>query len=310
MRFAYPLLLFFILGLSCRKDSAVTQPRTEHVIVVFMDGARYSETFGDPAMRYIPVMRSLLGEASWFSSFYSDGPTQTTAGHTAVSTGVYQNINNGGGELPDEPGICQVWLKEMQKANSKAWVITSKDKLEVLRNCKNRNWKDLYMPRTNCGVNGLFTGYRNDTTTLRSALNVLSSYHPNLVLINFKEPDGAGHANNWDGYLQGIRDVDSYVGQLWQFIQSDPIYRDKTTLFVTNDHGRHLDNVNGGYTGHGDGCEGCRHIMLFAIGKSVPKGRCVTATYDMTDLHHTLTHFLGISDPEGNGDRISEFFKE
>lgn len=305
MRKLFPLL-FLVIGLSCRKDSAVMLPLAEHVIVVVMDGARYLETFGDPGKQYIPGMRSLLPSATWFSDLRHDGATHTTAGHTAICTGVYQNINNGGGELPDEPSFMQVWLREMKQDNSKAWIVTSKDKLEVLRNCKNPDWKDLNMPRTDCGVNGLSTGYRQDSITFRHAREVLTAYHPRLMLINFKEPDGAGHAHNWDGYLQGIRDVDAYVTALWQFIQSDPVYRDRTALLVTNDHGRHSPNVADGFGGHGDGCEGCRHLMLFAIGQGIPQGREVVTRYSLNDLHKSITRILGISDPEGDGEMIPE----
>ena len=36
-------------------------------------------------------------------------------------------------------------------------------------------------------------------------------------------------------------------------------YKDKTTLIVSNDHGRHIDS-KGGFQNHGDDCAGCRHI--------------------------------------------------
>ncbi|MCC7303054.1 MAG: alkaline phosphatase family protein [Bacteroidia bacterium] len=305
MRF-FLLFIPVLLSLSCRKDLAVTSPSAEHVIVVVMDGARYSETFGAPDLMYIPVMRSLLPEACIFPSFFQDGYTQTTCGHTAITTGVYQNINNGGQEIPDEPSFLQVWLRERKKDNSGAWIITSKDKLEVLRNCKNSAWKDLYMPRTDCGINGLATGYRHDTITLQRVLGTMAAQHPSLLVVNFREPDGSAHSGSWDGYLQGIRDVDSYVGRIWQFIQSDPVYRNKTALIVTNDHGRHSTNIADGFVSHGDGCDGCRHIMLFAIGQGIPDGKEVNNRYSLKDLHHTITSILGISDPEGDGELIPE----
>ncbi len=304
------LLLFTLLFLRCQVDKSPIIPTTQNLVVVVMDGARFSETFGEPTLQYIPGMKSLLSQATYSTAFYNEGTTNTCNGHVAITTGVYQNINNGGNELPDYPGFQQVWIKERKKDNSKAWVITSKDKLEVLRNCKHNGWKDLYMPRTDCGNSGIFTGYRADSTTYRMVKEKMANERPNLVVVNFKEPDASGHAGSWQAYLQGIRDVDAYISGLWQFIQSDPYYRDNTVLIATNDHGRHSPNIGDGFIGHGDGCDGCRHLMLFAIGKGIPKGKQISTYYDMTDLHSTLSTMVGVSNPYGTGVFMNNLFEE
>ena len=302
-------LLLCLLGLCCKTDKSLLVASTPNLVVIIMDGARYTETFGDPTMQYIPGMRSLLPQATYSTAFYNDGITNTCNGHVAITTGRYENINNGGNELPDYPGFFQVWLKEKKRDNSKAWVITTKDKLEVLRNCKRDGWKDLFMPASDCGNNGLFSGYRNDSTTYRAVLDRMQTFHPNLMLVNFKEPDASGHSGSWDNYLRGIVDVDGYIAGIWQFIQSDPQYRDNTVLIATSDHGRHSPNVADGFIGHGDACEGCRHIHFFAIGKGIPKGKVINTRYGMPDLHATISSLMGISDPYGDGTFMVDLFE-
>jgi hypothetical protein len=285
--------------------------KTKNIFVVIMDGPRYSETWGDPAHQYIPHMANdLAKQGIIYTQFYNDGPTYTNAGHSAITTGNYQEINNSGQELPQNPSLLQYWLKQYSQDNNKAWVITSKDKLEILANCNNTDWKDKYMPSTRCGNNGNGTGYCDDNTTYGNIISVLQQDHPQLVLINFKEPDASGHAGNWINYLNGIKQSDNYIYQLWSFIQSDINYKDKTTLFVTNDHGRHLDGVADGFVNHGDTCMGCRHINLFAAGPDFKKNVIEQTRRGQIDIPATTAEILGVSMPTGKGAVMKELFSK
>ena len=219
--------------------------KTKYVIVLVVDGPRYSETWGDTGHQYIPFMHNVLApQGVVHNQFYTQGETHTTSGHTALSTGIYQSINNSGQELPIRPSFFQHWLKQHPEDKSLAWIIASKDKLEVLSNCTEYGWKDKFRPSVDCGNAGLATGYRHDSITHMKVLSTLQNSHPNLLLVNYREPDFSGHTGNWKGYLKGILKTDEYVHDIWQFIQNDPFYKDNTTLFVTNDHGRHLDGIS------------------------------------------------------------------
>jgi hypothetical protein len=304
-------IMAFVSINSCSKDVPVVRYKTEYIIVVFIDGPRYSETWGDPSHAHIPRMTNgFAPRGVVYTNFRNEGHTQTTAGHTAVSTGHYQNINNGGAELPQRPSIFQYWLKHTGESADKAWVVTSKDKLEVLTDCQDSGWNGKYIPRSNCGINGagVGSGYRADSLTMDVVMSTLETHHPKLMLINFREPDVAGHAADWGAYLQGIRDTDEYAYQIWNFIQNDPIYKGKTTLFVTNDHGRHLDNVADGFVSHGDGCEGCRHINLYAVGPDFRQGVIINKTRKQNDITATIAEMFQFSMPTGDGDVMDELF--
>ena len=275
-----------------------------------MDGPRYSETWGDSTHQYIPRLANQLSNSGIvYTKFYNEGPTYTNAGHTAITTGNYQEINNTGLELPQYPSIFQYLLQTSIMDSSDAFVIASKDKLEILANCLDPVWQNRFNPSTNCSINGLGSGYRNDSITFERSKEILTAYHPRLVLINFREPDFSGHTKNWANYSNGIKEVDEYIYQLVKYIENDVVYKDKTTYFVTNDHGRHLDDISIGFSGHGDDCEGCRHINLFTFGPDFKKGEIFQIKRELIDISATTAELLDIQMPSGKGQIMFELFE-
>ena len=130
-----------------------------------------------------------------------------------------------------------------------------------------------------------------------------------MALVNFREPDFSGHQNNWTNYTKGISDIDEYIYQIWNFIESDDIYKGKTTLFVTNDHGRHLDTVSVGFSGHGDSCEGCRHINFFACGPDFKKNVVIDTPRELIDIPTTIALLMSFNFPSGQGKVMHELFE-
>jgi len=285
--------------------------QTQNVIVVIVDGLRYTEGWGDSTHRYVPRLANDLVKTGVINTrFYNMGDTYTSAGHTSITTGIYQSLDNSGAELPENPSFFQYWNQVYGNDQRKSWVITSKDKLAVLGNCKNPYWTGKFMPSVNSGIDGLgiSSGYREDTLTLKTAIEILIQYHPNLVLINFRDPDYSAHSGSWIEYVNGVRKTDEYVYRLWNFIQNDAWYKNKTTLFVTSDHGRHSDGVADGFVSHGDGCEGCRHLGFFAYGPDFKKGAIVKVDREQIDLPVTVAELLGFDLPNSKGKIMTELF--
>jgi predicted AlkP superfamily pyrophosphatase or phosphodiesterase len=283
--------------------------KTQNVIIVMIDGPRYTETWGDPSHTYIPKRYALLKEGVLCNALYNNGTTSTVPGHIAITTGFYQHIANDGTAYPDKPSIFQHWLQTYNQASSKAWVIATKDKLEVLSDCVLPDWKGKYRPMSDCGIAGLGTGQRNDGVTLKNAQSILSTNHPQLVLINFRQPDVAGHGADSAGYLKGIVDTDNYVELFWQQLQSDNFYKNKTTMIVANDHGRHTAGHLNGYVTHGDSCDGCRHIEMFAIGPDFKRNYISNVTYEQIDITSTIAALMKLEMPYANGKIMSDIFR-
>jgi hypothetical protein len=278
------------------------------VVIIVIDGPRWSETWGDNSHDNIPLRSGTLRPMGVFADhFRNDGWTYTNSGHTALTTGFYEPINNSGLELPTYPSIFQYWRKQYHQPTSKAWIVASKDKLYILADSKDSTMR-LWNASTDCGANGPFTGYRHDTTTFRRCFDVFNIHHPDMMLINFREPDYSGHQANWPNYIMGIRNTDQYVYDLVTYLQTDPYYAGTTTIFITNDHGRHLDSIQGGYTTHGDGCEGCRQIELIAIGPDFKVNYTSSANYDQRDIARTTATLMGFDMPTGDGRVMWDLF--
>jgi len=79
---------------------------------------------------------------------------------------------------------------------------------------------------------------RNDAFTHHYALSQLATARPRVLYIAYGETDDFAHDGHYDQYLLAAHRTDRFLAELWDFVQSDPDYRDNTVLFVTVDHGR------------------------------------------------------------------------
>lgn len=284
---------------------------TKNVIILVIDGPRFSETFGDSTCQYIPhLSKDLAPQGVLFTNFKNNGKTTTNSGHVAITTGVYQNIKNDGSEIPKFPSMFQYFLKETKLPKEKAWIVASKGKLNILANAKRKDWFNNYMPSNYCGPNGNGDEYSPDILTWGVVMNKLEVDQPNLMLINLLEVDTRGHSNDWPNYLEAIKRTDEYALKLWEFIQNDPYYKDNTTLLITNDHGRHPDGHKEGFKEHGDNCDGCRQIYLLALGPDFKQNVVITDEYEQIDLSVTVAKLLNFTIPTSKGRLIAPLLFE
>jgi hypothetical protein len=281
---------------------------TKHVIILVMDGARYTETWGDATHANIPNIAALAPLGAMLIHFRTNVPassatTETCPGHARLTTGTIQNILNDGTQLPTQPSIFQQYIKQTGAAATSCWVICSKDKLFILANSSATGWNNVYRPSFNCGVNGDGTGgYREDSVTQPLVIQKLIADKPALMIVNYKGPDAMGHAANWAGYCAAIREIDGYVKKIWDTIQATPALKDSTALFIVNDHGRHTTD----YTSHGDYCEGCCHLLCLAIGSNIRVGMTDTITRQQRDYAPTIAKLLGFTMSTATGVIMTE----
>lgn len=305
---AFVLLLF---GPTLFAQQGTSSYQTKYVVILVIDGPRYSETYGDTSCRLSPVLcDSLRYEGAFYEDFKNNGVTYTVPGHTAIATGVYQRISNSGTSLPKNPSLFQYYLKSTGAAKKDAYIVASKGKLDVLANTENKKWHDQFLASTYCGPNGNGIGYGKDEKTFAKVTELVSSPDaPHVMLINLLAVDVYGHANNWGKYKESITACDAYAANLWAMIQSNPLMKNQTTLFITNDHGRHLDGVKSGFVNHGDRCEGCRHISLLVLGPDTPKGLSIQKEGELIDISKTISTLLHFDMPTSKGRFLEEAFR-
>ncbi len=267
--------------------------QTRNVFIIVIDGARYSETFGDSAHRYVPrIWNELRPFGTIYTRFYNDNMTVTCPGHATIVTGAWQNISNDGSMRPQTPTMFEYFRKELGTSANESYVILGKYKLDILAYSNLRDYGSAY------GASVSYCDYyTDDRETWKNIQNILSTRHPRLAITNLGQVDAIAHGDDWPGYLASIQQADSIVGLVWNLLQTDPFYKDSSTLFVVNDHGRHTDY----FASHGDNCEGCRHIMCMMIGPDA-KGNEVDSAYrQQIDIAPTIGELLEFSTPFATG---------
>ena len=98
-------------------------------------------------------------------------------------------------------------------------------------------------------------------------MHYLREAHPRVLFVGYGETDERAHAGTYDLTLDAARDVDSYLAELWSTIQADPVYRDRTTMIVTTDHGRGRTRD---WTDHGKEVNGAEEWWVAVIGPDTP----------------------------------------
>ena len=285
-------------------EIAISNYKTQYVIIVVIDGPRMSETWASPNRSLIPNQAILANQGALYANFFNEGITRTVPGLTAISTGHYQEIENNGMQFPKYPSLFQVWLGTKKENPVKAPIFTTKSKLSVLSDCNLKQWRSRFNPYIDPAYD-----QRTDSETLEVSINHIRQFKPSLVLIHFKSPDSYGHGNQWDAYLESIGETDRLVMELWNYLQDDPFYKDQTTLFVTYDHGRHLDQVKDGFVSHGDYCLGCSHISLLAIGPDFHSDTVFILKRSLIDIAPTVAELMAFEMPFSDGDIMQELFK-
>ncbi|MFB3896293.1 MAG: hypothetical protein ACE14V_08320 [bacterium] len=274
-----------------------------NVFVVVIDGARYSETFGDNSSNVnhalIPhIWNDLRPLGSINTSFYNRGITVTVPGHTSIASGVWQHVTNDGAQRPAQPTFFEYYRQQMGIDSTLTWVIAGKTKLNVCSYSTTSAFGAVY---------GAMTAAKNanNDQVWDMLTTVMDTYHPRLVLINLPETDAAGHAGNWSRYTSVIYNADKLIYNLWTKITADTFYRNKTDLIVTNDHGRH-DDAHGGFRNHGDDCDGCRHLMFLAIGPDFKSNYISPNQRTQIDICPTIGKLLGFKPTEVIGTSMDE----
>jgi hypothetical protein len=293
-RFAIARLLLVAILLV----AAAALAGAQNVIIVVIDGARYSESLGAKAANMPVLWNTLRPKGTIYTNFRNEGVTKTCAGHTAVITGVWHDMPNDGTVRPWEPTVFELFRKKTALPESSCFVVSGKKKLFMLDHSTHADY--------GASLGAVFvdpdTSHdpASDEQVWADLSGILQRDHPRLVVVNLPDVDKNGHAKDWQGYLGAIKGADAIIGKLWTQISADRFYRGKTTLFVTNDHGRH-DPEHGDFQNHGCPCEGCRHIMCLAMGPRFKAGAVVREPHTQLDIAATTAAILGFDLPKSDG---------
>jgi hypothetical protein len=281
--------------------------KTKHVFIAVMDGVRYSETFGDITHALVPhLYNDLRPEGTLFTNFYNRGVTVTRQGHSTLISGTWQSIPNGGPRLT-RPTLFEYYRDEKGVPSTKCWTIFGKGPYAFGPYSSHPAYGGRFSGQYIFG-GGQDNPLSEDTAegnaaVLNKTIEVMKKDQPDIVFINFGYTDHIAHVSGEiNNYHAAIKNTDEQMWKLWNAIQSDPHYRDSTTVFFTNDHGRHSHD----FQNHGDHCEGCEHTMLLVLGPDVKKNAVADKEALPIDVAPTVAELLGFQTPLATGRVLSE----
>lgn len=280
---------------------ALPIPKTEKVVLVIIDGLRYADGLGDPTHQNVPNMAALAAQGTLIEPFLNDVNTHTNRAIPAIVCGswdppisFYDPACNENNQYSSRPTVHEYFRQQLNRS-------ASDDQYALGPYCP---WRGSFNPSygPSYWTQWVATPSGTDTDTWMMMQGFLSVDSPTLSTLYLSDVDGAGHSGNWNSYLNAIQNADQIVGNLWAFLQADPDYAGRTTMLVTNDHGRHTSN----FQGHGDLCNGCQTIQLLAVGPGVRSGFVSTQQRSLIDITPTIGALLGFQTPHADGSVMTE----
>jgi hypothetical protein len=142
-------------------------------------------------------------------------------------------------------------------------------------------------------INGPEAPSSGDELTFFITREIMREFAPSLILVNFWDMDVA-HWGAYSLYLQAVTRTDRLTGMLWDEVQSNPRYRDNTTVLILPELGRDGDqNTANGFLNHRSGDPSCRNMWMLALGAGVARGEAEDPVHHV-DVAATAAELLGI----------------
>lgn len=140
---------------------------------------------------------------------------------------------------------------------------------------------------------------RLDAFTFYYGMEYLKKNKPRAMYFAFDETDDFAHAGEYGAYINAARHTDGLISELWNYLQADPAYKNKTTMILTCDHGRGNNTTE--WKDHGQKINGADQIWFAVIGPDTKaKGEIKEGQFFQNQIAKTLASFLGL-DYKGEG---------
>jgi hypothetical protein len=127
--------------------------------------------------------------------------------------------------------------------------------------------KEMWINQMMAATPNMIPEVRLDAFTFYFGMEYLKKNKPRVLFFSFDETDDFAHSGEYAAYLNAAHKTDQFLAELWEYLQSDPFYRDKTTLIVTTDHGRGPGADD--WKSHGAQVKGADEIWIAMIGPGV-----------------------------------------
>jgi hypothetical protein len=132
-----------------------------------------------------------------------------------------------------------------------------------------------------------------DELSIYIAQQLMRQVAPSLMWVTLHDIDIA-HSGAYSLYTDAVRRSDRLCGELWSAIQTNPEYKDRTTMFILPDFGRDSDADAGGngFQHHRTGDPLSRTTWMMALGHGIRENVTVDRMVEPIDLVPTLASIL------------------
>lgn len=146
-----------------------------------------------------------------------------------------------------------------------------------------------------------------DELSVYIAKQLMRHLSPSLLWITLHDIDIA-HSGTFSLYLEGIQRSDRLCAELWDAIQKDPEYADRTNMYILPDFGRDsdIDSGGNGFQHHRTGDAVSRTTWMMVLGPDVRQNVVIDRRVESTDLVPTLGSYFGFDSRFTTGKPIAE----
>ncbi len=145
-----------------------------------------------------------------------------------------------------------------------------------------------------------------DELTFFVTREIMHKFAPRVLLVALSDVEAA-HFGSYALHLAGIKTADRLAWQLWQEVQANPDYKDKTTMVILPEFGRDPDGSStNGFFNHRGNDDSTRDTWMLAMGAAVEKPQVIERPIRHVDVCPTLAGLLGCRPLASQGARLNE----
>jgi hypothetical protein len=326
------LSLSFVFASASPKDPSINQKsQAKYLFIVVMNGVRYDDALGNKNHLYTEnIWTKLKPLGTVCTNFYNRELTYPIPAQMSLLTGVWHVFENPLSETirPAVPTLFEYWNRR-QPGNG-SYFASSKKKLEILTNSDHKEYGKAYAPvfETNDFINPDTSFRESKTEVIENAIyekavaNIFKN-RPTFVYLSLGSgrgdeaylyphecrakngKDSCGGAEMMNAYYESIILLDAIVYDLWDRIQHNEVYKDKSILIVLSDHGRHTNDFHG----YGDNCRGCQQLNFLAVGPGIRKDFISKRERTLIDVCRTVGTLCDVPTPFAKGNIMKEILE-
>lgn len=331
------LLSLFILSFTStfaspikKEISANDKARAKYLFIIVANGVRYNDAFGNKNHLYTDnIWNKLRPLGTICTEFHNPELTYPIPAQASLLTGVWQIVKN---PLSDTlrsayPTLFEYWKRKtpaevcyFAAGNKKMDVLTYSNHGEYGRTCAPVFDNASVISGGDTGKTDSVSGIVVNTIYEKTA-SYIFQHHPSFVYLNSdsgsaeetdvhalecritnKAVGCEGETNPLNAYYESIILTDASVYDLWNRIQRDEIYKDRSVFIFLSAHGRHTDDFHG----YGCDCQGCQHLNFLIIGPGVKKNFISKRKRVLIDICRTVGVIFDLPTPYAKGKIMKE----